>query len=111
MLLILNQTQLGKCQRQGCVYVLECKTCKAEGGQRTVYVGESARTPYDRGLEHLGLISREDRESPCVEHRDKHHPNQEVDFSMAILSFPRTTLQRQCTEAHQMDVHRELKKM
>ena len=94
--------------QQGILYRVKCKLCLQEG-KNSFYIGESARTPYDRGLEHLNLINREDRESPCVEHRDEYHQGQEVEFQMAVLSYPKTTLQRQATEAFQMDLHREVK--
>merc|ERR1712081_132875 len=68
--------------------------------EANVYVGESARTPFDRGAEHLKLMEREDKESPAVEHTQEEHPGQETSFSMEVINFPRTTLQRQAMEGH-----------
>ena len=46
----LCMSQPGKCMRQGLVYEIRCKTCEKEG-KDTAYVGETARTGYDRGVE------------------------------------------------------------
>ena len=95
------RTKAGVCQRQGVLYKLVCKICTQEGREKqAIYVGESARTPFDRGAEHLKLMEREDPESPAVEHTQEMHPGQETSFSMEVISFPKTTLQRQAMEGH-----------
>ena len=58
----------GVCQRQGCIYELICKTSESQV-TKTVYVRESAGTPFDGGAEQLVLIEREGLETPCVGHR------------------------------------------
>ena len=78
-----------------------CQLCIKEGKEKaTVYIGESARTPYDRGVEHLRLIQKNDTESPAVEHTTEAHPGQETSFTMEVITFPKTTLQRQVLEGH-----------
>ena len=95
------RTKPGVCQRQSCIYKLVCNICKKESREKpAVYIGESARTPFDRGYEHLKLMEREDKESPAVEHTQEEHPGQETSFSMEVSNFPRTTLQRQAMEGH-----------
>ena len=54
--------------RQGGLYRIDCLNCKTEEKQST-YFGESARTLYDRGTEHLAALRRGDPESVLVEHR------------------------------------------
>ena len=43
----------GKCKQEGVVYTITCKKCK-EGGILAEYWGETARTAFERGEEHLG---------------------------------------------------------
>ena len=71
----------GKCTRQGALYKIECITCKeeVEAGDRrqeTHYYGESARTLFDRGLEHLKALGRRDKESPLWDHHQEVHSTQ-----------------------------------
>ena len=43
------QDKPGNCMRAGLVYKIMCKTCHAKG-DKTVYLGETARTSWDRGF-------------------------------------------------------------
>ena len=96
----------GVCQRQGCLYKLVCQLCIKEGREKsTVYIGESSRTPYDRGAEHLRLMERNDLESPAVEHTTEMHPCQETSFSLEVIRLPKTTLQRQVMEGHYISLN------
>ena len=52
-------TKPGVCQRQGVVYKISCNTCR-DMGKTSVYVGESGRCAFDRGLEHLKALDRGD---------------------------------------------------
>ena len=71
-------------------------TCE-EKGQKTYYVGESARTLYDRGFEHVKAIQRRDIESPMVEHWEAEHQEVTPNFKIEAIEYPRTTLLRQAT--------------
>merc|ERR1711954_52598 len=84
----------GMCQRQGVIYYMECLECR-EQGKKTLYVGESSRSGYDRGVEHLRAVEADSEESPLVEHRNLKHQYKAVRFEMILKEFPRTTLQRQ----------------
>ena len=53
--------------RQGVVYHLICQGCKTQG-VNSLYVGESARTMWDRGLEHSKAHRQRNPESVLVEH-------------------------------------------
>ena len=46
------------------------------------------------------MIQRNDTESPAVEHTIEAHPGQETSFTMEVIAFPKTTLQRQVMEGH-----------
>ena len=63
------------------------------------YVGESARTGYDRGAEHEEALRTLNPESPLVEHSLEHHANQPPRFQMKVLTFIKTNIMRQATEA------------
>ena len=73
--------------------------CKEEN-KETLYFGESARTCFDRGLEHQSAIDKLDKESPLVEHHVEDHPDQAPWFSMKLKSMHHQPLHRQCEEAH-----------
>ena len=68
-----------------------------------VYIGESARTSFDRGAEHLAALRTSNIESPLVEHCYDHHQGIRQEFRMKVLAFPRTTMSRQCMEGHEIN--------
>ena len=84
--------------KQGYVYKFECKICKS-AGKTSVYFGENARTPYDRGGDHGRAMRNMSADSPLVEHHLEHHRGQEIDFSMKVLHFIPSPLWRQAREA------------
>ena len=55
--------------------------------------------------EHARAIKNEYAESPMIEHALEDHPNKPRDFKMEVLSFPKTTLMRQATEAWEIRKH------
>ena len=75
-----------------------------------LYVGETCRSAYERGLEHLNDIKQLKPSSHMLKHLiDKHeHENfDDIEFRMEILSFSRTAYERQIMEAVQIQLHRE----
>ena len=100
--------------RQGVVYQISCSSCKTDA-KKTHYYGESARTGYDRGLEHLAALDRMNPESPLVEHLLEAHPGVGVEddedasahFQMSIVSTHPKPLKRQCQEVHLIHTFRE----
>ena len=92
------KTEPGRCMSQGIVYVIECSTCKAQG-KESKYFGETAKTCYNRGAQHLAALKSGNKESPMVEHQEKHHPDTPRDFKMKVLSTHTKPLQRQSEEA------------
>ena len=95
----LCRTQPGKCTTQGIVYFFDCIECKVQGKQSRYY-GESARTSYDRGAEHLNAVINMDPASPLVEHHLEMHQDREPSFEMKVHSQHRSALQRQATEGY-----------
>merc|ERR1711954_137298 len=74
----------GKCMRPGVLYSITCTTCMEEG-KKAQYWGETARTGYDRGLEHLGRLKNKSESSGFWIHQSEvHGEEQEPRFSMKI---------------------------
>ena len=65
-----------------------------------MYFGETGRTLYVRGFEHLEGHRRRYKESILVEHEEDRHEGQVVGWTMEALEFPRGNLLRQAKEAH-----------
>ena len=85
--------------RQGGLYSITCQECR-EQGRDSVYYGESGRTLYDRGVEHLRAHQGRNPESVLVEHEVEEHEGRMVDWKMISRGFPRSNLMRQAREAH-----------
>ena len=84
---------------------MECLICK-EDHQPSIYTGETARTPYERGLEHLALIRNKSEGSPFVEHQREKHPGEEVRVSMKVVSKEPRPLDRLTLEGTMISEHR-----
>ena len=72
-----------------------------------MYVGESGRCAYDRGLEHNKALERDDEESPLVEHHQQEHQGLPKAFEMKIAHFTSKPLVRQSLEAHKIDLEQK----
>ena len=90
----------GDCMRQNALYRLDCQLCKTEEQKTSVYVGETARTIFDRGLEHMKTHRSRNAESPLVEHENSEHDGQPVEWTMSAICFPIGNMKRQATEGH-----------
>ena len=89
----------GDCRRRNLVYKTQCGECK-EKGKDTVYVGESARTGYERGLEHQKDAKQKKENSHIATHCAENHSGQGREkFSMKVMRTHRTALTRQIHEA------------
>ena len=90
---------------QGIVYEIDCKICQ-RAGLEVKYYGESARTSFDRGVEHLNALDKHNKESPLVEHQEEDHPNVPPEFEMKVKSIHPRPLKRQTEEAFLIDSFR-----
>ena len=69
------------------------------------YVGESARSPYERGKEHLADFKNLSTKSHMLKHQIIYHKElKSVKFKMEILEFHTTAFSRQIHEAVQIDL-------
>ena len=135
-LICLTKSQTGKgmsqdCKKRNLVYETWCRTCETEAldklRQETTteldfqakskeialykYIGESGRSSFERGWEHLDTLARLSKESHMLRHVVDKHEGQdlgEVVFGMRILSHARSAFERQIREA--IKIEKESKK-
>ena len=103
--------RIQNCKQRNILYESYCTTCNPEGmkeGYRAsgVYVGESARSLYERGKEH----HEDERTRKEDSHRMKHwildHPDlpHPPKFKLKIVSSYRDPLTRQVSEAVRIEL-------
>ena len=59
------------------------------------YYGETGRTGFDRGQDHIKAISQGDSKNACGKHQVKMHQGEPWDFSMKIVKSHKYPLLRQ----------------
>ena len=72
-------------------------------GEECHYFGETAKTSFDRGLEHLAAIRAKNKESPMAEHALKEHEGEEMRFSMKVKGYFTRPLEGQGEKASKID--------
>ena len=90
----------GDCESESVNYTIECLECKKKGVQ-VEYVGETSRTIYERGKQHLGDLVGKVAGKPLWEHCKEDHEGEirQEWFKMNLTQKHRTALQRQIKEA------------
>ena len=87
-----------KCTTEGIGYALECWTCRLQG--RTYrYIGESSRSPYQRGQEHWKEILAGKKTHPLVDHFLDFHQGTRQEVLFRTLATFQTALHRQVWES------------
>ena len=96
------------CRKEGINYSITCKLCETTG-RKTLYLGESSRSAYERMNEHAYLFRTKKEGDPEKQqsnsvlwgHSRDHHAGQMVmsDWKISIDSSHVTPLNRQVTEA------------
>ena len=94
------QTKPGFCKTTGVTYQIECQDCKSQG-IKSLYIGESNRTFYDRALDHQKALKNQNTTYGIVRHWKDQHPNSEEPpkFNYTLLKRHKTCLERQIFEA------------
>ena len=89
----------GNCNRENIVYKGQCLTCN-DKGRTSVYIGESGRSAYVRGKQHLDAVKdhRRNQSNAFARHIKEHHNNRETKFKMEVITGNRTSLERQVRE-------------
>ena len=96
----------GECRREGVVYRMTCLKCE-KGGIKAEYWGETSRTGYERGEEHLaGLESRYEKNA-LWKHSHVHHEGdlKGEEVKMEIIESHRSPLNRQIHEGVEIEVN------
>ena len=84
----------GNCNAIGVTYELICGSCEHK------YIGETSRTAYTRGKEHLRSLKRKEEGSVMWRHTGEEHGSDVPDFTMNVTGvFGDDAMLRQVTEA------------
>ena len=92
----------GNCQKENIVYRILCQECEL-GHIKAEYTGESSRTPYLRGREHLDGLEKRKEDNALWKHCAQVHQGREVKFKMRVLRSHRTPMSRQIQEAVEIE--------
>ena len=99
------------CTKASVLYENICAICNEGAGAKrdlervtmdppSVYVGEASKTIQERGLKHWTLAKGKNKEgSHIYKHQELHHGGAPPKFILRTISFHKTALSRQTTEA------------
>ena len=110
------------CSKRSLVYETWCQTCymkdveeireteeseeeankKIEKIRLHKYIGETARSAYERGWEHQEALRKLEEDSHLLKHVAHYHqgvPMEEIRFGMRVKRYARTALERQVLES------------
>ena len=90
------------CRQESICYYMSCDRCKAVEVE-ALYYGESARTCYLRGKEHLRGQASKGEENPLWKHDSTHHGGVQGSYSMGVIRKHKAPLSRQMHEATEID--------
>ena len=95
-----EEKNAGTCKKRSITYETRCKSCQAQGKDK-IYIGESARSSYERGAEHSNDYLSEVADSHMFNHYIEDHNSEgsRPKFSMKVLKCHKTPLYRQVHEA------------
>ena len=92
----------GRSKTKSVTYVTSCRLCKTQGKQ-TIYIGESGRSLYERGGEHIKNSMGEGKaKSHIKDHYRESHPGEEIgpeSFRYDVTGSYYSALDRQMAEA------------
>ena len=92
------------CQKESITYRIKCMECGRQG-KDAEYWGESARTGYKRGKEHLEGLVEENEDAPLWRHSVVFHEGAKNPewYRMKVIRAHRTAMQRQIEEGVEID--------
>ena len=95
----------GACKSRGVVYEIHCKVCK-DKGLKSLYIGETHRTLWDRTSEHLSKLESRAKDSALFKHWRTVHPenHQEPEFIVKKVGAYLSSTERQIREAIRIDM-------
>ena len=86
-----------RCHTEGVTYSISCSGCK-ETGTTTEYTGETSRSLYQRGREHLKMLQKRDQNSVLWEHCSEEHNDEIQEFKIRVIQIYKTAFSRQVSE-------------
>ena len=97
----------GSCEKESVVYCIDCKRCKEEEGKIAEYWGETARTAFLRGEEHIKGLKEKKEDNSLWKHSALFHEGtlQERELRMRMMESHKSPLKRQVQEGVQLQVH------
>ena len=80
-----SKRKIGNYGKEGVTYIITCKTCGIKG-RNVKYIGETSRTGYLCGLEHMKDKETKKEDSPLAKHDEIFHHDREKggDYYMEI---------------------------
>ena len=98
--LVCQQEGGGDCKKRGILYKTTCNQCKGTDKEAS-YIGESARSGYERGLNHQNDYDGMEFDSHMLKHQILSHGElqEKLTFSMKILKVHTSAFMRQVHEA------------
>jgi len=89
----------GNCNKEGIVCEGMCIECK-NSGKRSIYVGETGRSAYTRGRQHMDAMDNPEsyKSNAFVKHMVEEHDSRVVDFKVNVMGSYRKPLERQVRE-------------
>ena len=94
----------GACWRSNITYNIDCQKCSKDNVSST-YIGESAKSAFSRGENHLQGLRKQDPNNVLWEHALSQHNGEKLDkedFKMKVIGQFRTGLPSQISEAVQI---------
>ena len=93
-------TQEGSCRKSNVTYKWTCMTCIDQRNMKVIYIGETARSLWDRSLEHMDDLKRRTDTSVLYRHWQETHINEgQPEFRVEVLGTHRSATERQISEA------------
>ena len=90
----------GSCRKGNIQYQLECRLCPDTN--KSLYIGETSRNLYSRGVEHQGKYEAGKDDSFMCKHQAEKHAGQQPTFDGKVTGMFRDCLSRQVSEGVQI---------
>ena len=96
-----DEKSQGMCKFRSITYETSCRPCREVHQKEKIYIGESARSAFERGNEHLNDYKVKKEDSHMFKHFCDEHSSEVTrpEFKMRVLKCHKTPLYRQVHEA------------
>ena len=82
-----KEKEKGRCNKEGMIYSITCITCRDSQEKRVEYLGETGRSLFQRGTEHLEAILEKDEQHPLVKHWIEEHLEDRIQPEVAMKAI------------------------